>query len=263
MLDDKRKCRIDGCNKYSTSNKLCTEHGGKNRHKKCVIKGCKSNARDRNQICVKHGASNKLKKCKIEGCKNFAAKNQVCQFHGAGIKHKKCTAEGCTRNLVKCGKCCIHGAKPKRTMCTFKGCDKFARNNRLCTTHQEGYEPPTKISRGEKEIIRILDKHHICYIHDEQIDNLKGCGGKKLRFDFQILGNDTPLLIEFDGRQHFHPISRFGGEEAFKNQKINDEIKNKHCNDNNYHLLRIKYTHFNKIEELIIDLITTNSNLLN
>ena len=46
------KCSIDGCDKYSISNKLCASHGGK--RKRCNIPEC-DNQTVRNGRCVLHG----------------------------------------------------------------------------------------------------------------------------------------------------------------------------------------------------------------
>jgi hypothetical protein len=50
------------------------------------------------------------------------------------------------------------------------------------------------------------------------------------------------MCIEFDGKQHFEPIKRFGGEDAFIKTKINDNIKDDFCLLEGIRLIRIKYT---------------------
>jgi len=60
-----------------------------------------------------------------------------------------------------------------------------------------------------------------------------------LPFDFYI--ENYNLIIEFDGKQHFEPISRFGGEEGFNKIKINDAIKNNYCKLHKINLIRINY----------------------
>jgi hypothetical protein len=61
----------------------------------------------------------------------------------------------------------------------------------------------------------------------------------KRPFDFYI--ESMNLLIEFDGIQHFMPISRFGGETEFEKIKIKDKIKTEYCMKNNIRLVRISY----------------------
>lgn len=60
-----------------------------------------------------------------------------------------------------------------------------------------------------------------------------------LPFDFYI--ESMNLCIEYDGIQHFKALSHWGGEETLEMRKINDEIKNQYCKDNNINLLRLRY----------------------
>ena len=60
------------------------------------------------------------------------------------------------------------------------------------------------------------------------------------------------MCIECDGEQHFKPIKFFGGEPSYKTRMICDDIKTKFCDDNEIFLLRIPYTKFNNIEEIVI-----------
>jgi hypothetical protein len=53
-----------------------------------------------------------------------------------------------------------------------------------------------------------------------------------LRFDFCININDIDILVEYNGIQHYKPIKRFGGEENFEKQKINDNIKLNYIKEN-------------------------------
>ena len=67
-------------------------------------------------------------------------------------------------------------------------------------------------------------------------------------FDFYV--PSINLLIEFDGKQHYEPLSFFGGIEAFEKLKTNDKIKNDYCEDNYINLIRIKYDEDN-IESIL------------
>lgn len=71
----------------------------------------------------------------------------------------------------------------------------------------------------------------------------------RLRFDFWL--PDINTIIEFDGKHHFKPIEYFGGEYSFKKVKINDQLKNNYCKENNITLLRISYKDLKRIEEII------------
>ena len=68
----------------------------------------------------------------------------------------------------------------------------------------------------------------------------KDCKDKRsLPFDFLIKYNNSEILLEYDGKQHEYPVSKFGGEKAFIIRQKHDEIKNKYSKDNEIPLLRI------------------------
>lgn len=63
-----------------------------------------------------------------------------------------------------------------------------------------------------------------------------------LRYDFALIKDDSVnILIEYDGRQHFEPVERWGGEKELERIKISDRLKNKYAKDNSIPLVRIKY----------------------
>lgn len=99
------------------------------------------------------------------------------------------------------------------------------------------------VSKGVCKIKTILQNNNIIF---EQEKTFPDCINiKKLPFNFYLPDYNT--IIEFDGRQHFSPTSYFGGKEKFKQQQINDSIKNNWCKTNNIILIRIPYTHEDNI----------------
>jgi len=72
-------------------------------------------------------------------------------------------------------------------------------------------------SIGENTIRLILEELNIKFIREYKIS------GFQYRYDFYIPSKN--LLIEYDGIQHFKPISIFGGEDSFKIIKIRDKAK--------------------------------------
>ena len=72
---------------------------------------------------------------------------------------------------------------------------------------------------------------------------------RKLYFDFYL--EDYNLCIEYDGRQHFVSVEIFGGDKAFIDTKIRDEIKTKYCLDNNINLLRINHKSYKNINDIL------------
>lgn len=103
------------------------------------------------------------------------------------------------------------------------------------------------MSSGEFAIRGVLEAMNIPFIQEMRFADCRDA--KVLPFDFYI-----PLLtsaIEFDGRQHFEPVAHWGGQESFEHTQRHDAIKNVYCAANGIRLLRIKYTEFERIQELI------------
>ena len=73
--------------------------------------------------------------------------------------------------------------------------------------------------------------------------------GKLLRPDFFL--NAFNLLIEYDGIQHFEPVSHFGGEEGFLKRQEKDREKEMYCKENGIDILRIPYWEIDNIEKII------------
>lgn len=101
----------------------------------------------------------------------------------------------------------------------------------------------TTASMGEKKIKQLLDDNNIQYITQYGFKECTGLKGWKLRFDFYVNNN---YCIEYDGLQHFEIIKSWG-EDSFKTTQYNDQIKNKYCLSHNIPLIRIPYTHYDKI----------------
>jgi hypothetical protein len=82
-----------------------------------------------------------------------------------------------------------------------------------------------------------------------------------LAFDFVIFDNNGKLLylIEYQGEQHYHPIELYGGMDALINNKMKDKIKYNYCKENNIKLYIIPYWDFNIIEQILKDIIKSNS----
>lgn len=116
--------------------------------------------------------------------------------------------------------------------------------------------PKCASSKGEKRISLFLDNKKIKYKQEYTFDDcINIC---KLRFDFAVFNNDNNLicLIEYDGEAHDNPIS-FGCKDEkkvlknFKNTKKRDKIKDNYCKKNKIPLIRIHYTKFNEIENIL------------
>ena len=103
--------------------------------------------------------------------------------------------------------------------------------------------PKCKGSAGERAVATYLDDNDIEYIREYSFDD---CRDKMpLRFDFYL--PEKNAVIEFDGIQHFMPVSfvhtddRESVAEQFRGLQKRDENKNKYCLRKGVHMLRIRY----------------------
>ena len=112
--------------------------------------------------------------------------------------------------------------------------------------------PICNTSKGEKAIKEYLEQHKISFKSQHTFEGCKYAN--KLLFDFYL--PDYNIAIEYDGEQHYKPVC-FGGvskDVALKNfelVQIRDSIKTEYCEDNNIQLLRIAYTDFDRIGEIL------------
>lgn len=99
-------------------------------------------------------------------------------------------------------------------------------------------QPTNKISKGERLVKSLLRSLGINFEREKTFQDLKHKGF--LRFDFYFEIDGRGFAIEFDGEQHRRPIEFFGGQEAFEQTQIRDQIKNEYCQQNNITLIRIQ-----------------------
>lgn len=102
-------------------------------------------------------------------------------------------------------------------------------------------------SKGEEAIKDLLVKNGFCFEQEKRFETCKSVQNAFLRFDFFIEGK---YAIEFDGEQHFKATSGWNTEENLARVQERDSIKTKWCQDNDIPLIRIPYTH---LEKLTID----------
>ena len=104
-------------------------------------------------------------------------------------------------------------------------------------------------SSGEIKIHNILSDYGVPFEEEYEFDDLIASSGRKLRFDFAVFDDDGELdfLIEFQGRQHYQSVSKFGGAKGVYKQKYNDTQKRKYCLKHNIKLVSIPYYDENKL----------------
>lgn len=107
------------------------------------------------------------------------------------------------------------------------------------------------ISRGEYKIKTLLEKANIPFEQEKTFEDCI-CLKEKARFDFWV---DDSYLIEFDGKQHFQNLDTYKGKWDISKIKERDEIKNLYCKEKKIPLIRIPYTHYDKIclEDLLLE----------
>ena len=105
-------------------------------------------------------------------------------------------------------------------------------------------------SLGEQAVEKWLLDHNINFTIEYTFDDLKGTNNGYLRFDFKI--NNKPIVIEFQGEEHYRPIDFFGGQEGFRIRKIHDELKRNYCKAHRLTLIEIPYNYKSLDEYLTI-----------
>jgi uncharacterized protein YbaR (Trm112 family) len=159
----------------------------------------------------------------------------------------------------------IHGNRYDYTNVKYKNNNTTVKI--FCNTHQEIFEqrpcdhlhwqgcPKCNITKGEQRIINFLQKNNIKYKQQKTFPDLKN-KNRYYKFDFYL--PDLNCLIEYDGAQHFRPVN-FGGisdERALEGHQkvlINDKIKNDYAIKHEIILLRIPYTEFKNIEQILTE----------
>lgn len=99
-------------------------------------------------------------------------------------------------------------------------------------------------SRGEIKIHEILEQNELNFKEEYIIPGLVSSNNKPLRFDFAVFDDDGDLdfLIEYQGKQHYQPSSKFGGKKGFYQQQYNDNKKRRYCALHDITLIEIPYT---------------------
>ena len=113
--------------------------------------------------------------------------------------------------------------------------------------------PRGKASKGERAVAATLDKHGISYETQYRL-------GYYVHADFAIHCNGKTYIIEYDGRQHYHPVKYFGGRWRFFLQRWKDSLENLECKDRGYPLLRIRYdVPLEQVESIVMNFLKQNT----
>lgn len=101
------------------------------------------------------------------------------------------------------------------------------------------------ISKGENKIKSFLEKNNIEFEEQKRLDEMK-----KAPYDFYLPTYN--LLIEFQGRQHYEPVAKFGGEKQLKIQKEIDAKKKEVAERLGYDILYISFKEMKSINEILV-----------
>lgn len=100
------------------------------------------------------------------------------------------------------------------------------------------------ISHGERYILEYLEKKGLIAGEDYRthvsFEDLRGIGNLPLSYDIELLENPH-CFIEYQGKQHYEPVSFFGGEDQFNIQLEHDRRKKIYANEHRIKLWEIPY----------------------
>jgi phage FluMu protein Com len=168
--------------------------------------------------CREHGEfKSKIETTKRHGCPRCAYNNKLARERIKFIKKSKKV----WNDLIKFDyDSLIYNGSSKKMKLFSKATGWISQ---LPSNHLLGFAP--KLSTGELIISNLLSSKNISFTKEMKFD---GCVNiRRLRFDFYI--PDINTCIEFNGVQHYKPISLFGGEEKYIYQVKNDNIKIDFC----------------------------------
>ncbi len=111
--------------------------------------------------------------------------------------------------------------------------------------------PDCNNSKGENKVKALLIKNKIAFIQQKTFENLKDI--TLLKCDFYL--PKYHCVIEFNGKQHYEIVNKFGGESGFKEIIKRDKIKKRFFNENRINYLEIHYKE-KKIEDIILNKLT-------
>lgn len=106
-------------------------------------------------------------------------------------------------------------------------------------------------SQNEQMITQLFIDNNIDFATQYTFSDLKGLGGRSLRFDFAVFKNNTlSHLIEYNGAQHYiQPEGKWGN--GFEQLQYHDNLKKEYCKKNNIKLIIIKYDQEYTLQDLL------------
>ncbi len=244
-IGNEQGCPICGIEKRSISQRGTTED--------FVQSSIKTHGDRYDYSLSEYGQSNKdliIIICKIHGP---FKQTPISHINGQGCPVCANNIKKTTEDFIEDAKE-IHGNEYDYSLVDYKGgkervsviCPKHGTFDTLPVNHLRGSGCPScNESRGEKMISLFLEDNNVVFERQKKFDGCFRFSDKKKRcyklpFDFYLPTYNS--IIEYDGIQHFKPISIFGGIKAYEKQVLSDKLKNAFCEKNNISILRIPYT---------------------
>lgn len=184
-------------------------------------------------ICNKHGVFNTTVACHAGGClcpscsidkrtydtNTFIEKSR--QVHGDRYSYERTIYHRAASKLI--------------VTCKIHGDFMLTANN-----HLKGNGcPRCRTSKGEQAVAKWLEENSIRFIAQYKFPDFSN----RMAYDFFL--PDLPLVIEYDGEQHFAPVCRNGDVDdatrMYESQKITDAKKTAYLSRIGMPLLRIGY----------------------
>ena len=130
-------------------------------------------------------------------------------------------------------------------------------HNQNLQNHFRGHNPCcNEQSKTEEKINHFLESLNINFETQKKFKECKHIN--PLAFDFYI--EESNLLIEYDGRQHYKSIEYFGGEKSLNEIKLRDNIKNEFAKRKDFNFIRIPYTIKKEVLNIISEAISSINN---
>lgn len=106
-------------------------------------------------------------------------------------------------------------------------------------------------SLAEEMIKEWLISNTIPFYFQHHFNSCVSPTGRKMPFDFFLPNHN--LVIEYDGEHHYKPSPLFHPGDKFHKQQIRDDIKTSFLKAHKIELLRIPYTEFNNLTQILED----------
>ena len=182
-----------------------------------------------------------------------------CSYKKLGISRRRTTSE-ISEKLSSLGYELLESYKVSNTPLKIKHlkCGTIFSTPPRSIIYNYGGCPHCRMSKGENKIKEWLIANNIQFEAQARFNDCKYI--RTLPFDFKILINNTTILIEYNGIQHYQPNHFTRDLAYFDIIKKRDKIKYDYCLENNIKLITIDYTNFDNIEKILKEQIFNDYN---